>query len=102
MKVVRTALCYIIHDRTRCASVFNAKVVCDHGHLVQSVWIPHENRGAADGIIVVRLTVNLEVIGTAAQSIRREARSIRVAEVVVTGIRNTRNKESQSVEAPAQ
>ncbi len=102
VKIIGPAFGNVVHHRARSAPILHAEVVRNHRNFFQGVLISQENGGAGDRIVIVGLAVNLEVVGSAAQSIRGNTSAVGVAEIVVAGVGNPGDIQRQRVKTPAQ
>src|SRR5205085_12624904 len=73
MPGIAAGLGHVVDDRAHVAAVLGAEVVADDLELLDQVLVGNEERRTGDGVVVVRLTVNREVVGAATLAVHRDA-----------------------------
>ena len=100
MKGIAARLRHIVDHAAHVATVLGVKVG-DDLEFLENICIANKNRGAGDGVVVILLAVNLEVIGAAALSVDGEAGAVAVAEAGAFGGGDARHQKGQGIEAVA-
>ena len=98
---IRARLGHIVDDGTGVASVLGAEVVGDDLDFLDCILVAHENLGSGDRVVVVRLTIDLEVVRAATLAVRRDARAVGVCAIVAVRRNHTRDQQGQFVETAA-
>ncbi len=80
-------------------AILSAEAVRNDLDLSKGFFVSEENIRAGDRGVIVGLTIDLEIISTAAFAIHREADTICVGEVFVTRVDNARDQECYLIEA---
>ena len=91
----------VVDDRALIAAVLRAEVVGQDLKLLEGVLVAEEVLRAGDGVVVVGLAVDLEVVGAAALSVGGEADAIGVGEVVGKRTDDAGNQEGEPIETAA-
>ena len=102
MNPVGAGLGNVVYDRTHVATIGCAEVVGDDLNLIDCFFVLEEELRAADRVVVIRLTIYFEVVGTATLAVGREARAVCIGEVVGVSCDDAGNQEGQLVEPAGQ
>src|SRR5262249_1466440 len=99
---VGAALGHVVNYGTRVAPVFHAEVIGNDVELGDDVLIADEDRGPGNRVVVVRLAINLEVVGAATLPVYRKVSAIVVAEPFAARRNHSRSEVGEHVERAIQ
>ena len=91
----------VVDDRAGIAAILRAVVVRNDVEFLQRVLVAEEELWTGDGVVIVRLAVNLEVVGAAALSVGGEADAIGVGEVIAEGTHDAGNQQGETIQSAA-
>ena len=98
METIGAVLGDVVHHRAHIAAILSAEIVRDDLNFLDRVLIGEEDLRPGDGVIVVRLSVDLEIIRAAALSIRGEARAVGIGKVVHVGCDDSGHEQGRIIE----
>src|SRR6185437_3878542 len=97
MKGIGAELGDVVHNTSSVPAIFRAVVGKDL-HFGHGILISEEDHGAADGSIVVALSVDLEIVIARALAVYRELRSALIAKSGISGGNYTWRKQRYDIE----
>ena len=86
VNAVGSGLGQVIDHRSHVAPVLGAELIGDDLHARDRVLVAEEDLGPGDGVVVVGLAIDFEVVGAAALAVGGECGAVVVGEIVVVGL----------------